>query len=179
MKCTAPDNAGPMLLMIQAMIMQVTNAPRELRDRRGSLQASLLFTGATPGKVHSLDALQELAHALAACRQLSNVSLHQAHMEEARAPVPREAAPPAAPAAESAMNPAEGSGAAAPAAEAEADPFNLDAIMEPPAPRRAAAGQAGMPCLGTLRRLWCLLPGSDPAVSLRASEAVSAVDCPG
>lgn len=69
----------------------------------------------------------------------SAMSLTQAHLEEARAPVPREAAPPAAPAAESAVKPVEPSGAAAPAAEAEADPFNLDAIMEPPAPRRAAA----------------------------------------
>ena len=86
----------------------------------------------------------------------SAISHIQAHLEEARAPVPREAAPAAAPAAEPAANPAEPSGAAAPAAEsavdsaepsgaalpaaeAEADPFNLDAIMEPPAPRRAAA----------------------------------------
>ena len=53
--------------------------------------------------------------------------------------MPREAAPPAASPAEPAVNPAEPCGAAAPAAEAEADPFNLDAIMEPPAPRRAAA----------------------------------------
>ena len=60
-------------------------------------------------------------------------------MEEARAPAPREAAPPAAPATEPTVGPAEPSGAAAPAAEAEADPFNLDAIMEPPAPRPGAA----------------------------------------
>ena len=52
--------------------------------------------------------------------------------------MPREAAPLAGPAAEPAEIPSEPSGAAAPAPEAEADPFNLDAIMEPPAPRRAA-----------------------------------------
>lgn len=91
----------------------------------------------------------------------------QAHMEEARAPVPREAAPPAAPAAEAAVSPAEPCGAAAPAVEAEADPFNLDAIMEPPAPRCAAAPvlvRLACPIVAKMRCLRLFL-GSAAAVS--------------
>ncbi|KAK9838128.1 hypothetical protein WJX81_002944 [Elliptochloris bilobata] len=75
----------------------------------------------------------------------------KAHLEEARAPAPREAAPAAAAPLAGAGVPADPGGAAAPMpeAEAEADPFNLDAIMEPPAlkpapePAPAAAPSGG------------------------------------
>ena len=122
----------------------------------------------------------------------------QAHLEEARAPVPREAAPAAAPAAEPAANRAEPSGAAAPAAEsavdsaepsgaalpaaeAEADPFNLDAIMEPPAPRRAAApvlARLACPVVARWGACGVCCLGSDAAVSLRVVVAILEADCP-